>query len=138
MSFDSQFGGPGDRSCSPHATGPLRSIDFRAGCGLAPPSRRGISFGARSETGRFRVASRPPSALGGFEFACLRLPVGPGKPILVAAIVTFFQTGVSPVPPRESIEILAFMEAGYLSKQRGGQTVTIAEVMKRAGAPPEP
>ena len=52
---------------------------------------------------------------------------------LVAAIVTFFQTRTSPVPARETLEILAFMEADALSKERGGQPVPIAEILKRAG-----
>jgi predicted dehydrogenase len=52
---------------------------------------------------------------------------------LVQAIITFFQTGVSPVPERETIEIMAFMEADILSKARGGQPVDIAEVIRQAG-----
>lgn len=52
---------------------------------------------------------------------------------LVQAIITFFQTGVSPVPERETIEIMAFMEADILSKARGGQPVDIAEVLPRTG-----
>ncbi|MBI4621626.1 MAG: gfo/Idh/MocA family oxidoreductase, partial [Verrucomicrobia bacterium] len=52
---------------------------------------------------------------------------------LVQAIVTFFQTGISPVPEQETIEIMAFMEADVLSKARGGQPVKIAEVMKQPG-----
>lgn len=53
---------------------------------------------------------------------------------LVAAIVKFFQTGISPVPPRETLEILAFMEADALSKERGGQPVSIKEILTQAGA----
>lgn len=53
---------------------------------------------------------------------------------LVAAIVKFFQTGASPVPQQETLEILAFMEADALSKERGGRPVKISEVMKRARA----
>jgi predicted dehydrogenase len=53
---------------------------------------------------------------------------------LVEAYVKFFQTGISPVPPETTIEILAFMEAADESKRRGGAPVTIAEVMKIAGA----
>lgn len=52
---------------------------------------------------------------------------------LVQAIVTFFQTGISPVPERETIETIAFMEADVLSKARGGQPVKIAEIMEEAG-----
>ena len=53
---------------------------------------------------------------------------------LLVEVVKFFQTGVSPVPIETTIEILAFMEAADESKRRGGVPVTIAEVMKLAGA----
>jgi hypothetical protein len=53
---------------------------------------------------------------------------------LVEDYIKFFQTGVSPVPIETTIEILAFMEAADESKRRGGVPVTIAEVMKLAGA----
>ena len=53
---------------------------------------------------------------------------------LVEAYMKFFQTGVSPVPIETTIELLAFMEAADESKRRGGAPVTIAEVMKIAGA----
>jgi hypothetical protein len=49
-------------------------------------------------------------------------------------IVKFFQTGVSPVPERETIEILAFMEASDESKRLGGQPVKLADVLKKNGA----
>lgn len=55
---------------------------------------------------------------------------------LVAAIIEFFKTGVSPVPEQETLEILAFMEADALSKQREGRAVEIAEIMQRAQAKP--
>jgi hypothetical protein len=51
---------------------------------------------------------------------------------LVAEIVKFFQTGVAPIAPEETIEIFAFMEAADESKRRGGAPVTIAEVMEKA------
>jgi len=53
---------------------------------------------------------------------------------LVAEIVKFFQTGVAPVGPGETLEIMAFMEAADESKRRGGTEVTLAEVLKKAGA----
>ncbi len=52
---------------------------------------------------------------------------------LVAAIVKFFQTRQSPVPPEETLEIIAFMEADALSKARGGVPVKISEVRQIAG-----
>jgi hypothetical protein len=52
---------------------------------------------------------------------------------LVAAIVKFFRTGQPPVTPRETLEIIAFMEADTVSKSRGGAPVTLPEVLQRAG-----
>ena len=53
---------------------------------------------------------------------------------LVAEAIKAFQTGVVPVKPEETIELFAFMEAADESKRRGGAEVTIAEVLKKAGA----
>jgi hypothetical protein len=53
---------------------------------------------------------------------------------LVEDYMKFFQTRVAPVPLETTIELLAFMEAADESKRRGGAPVTIAEVMKKAGA----
>ena len=50
---------------------------------------------------------------------------------LVAEIVKFFQTGVPPVSPDETLEIMAFMEAADLSKARGGVPVALAEITRR-------
>ena len=54
-------------------------------------------------------------------------PVGSydGYEPLVAAIMKFFQTGVAPVKPAETIEIFAFMEAADQSKKKGGAPVKI-------------
>jgi predicted dehydrogenase len=49
---------------------------------------------------------------------------------LLVAIVDFFQTGKSPVPIDETLEIMAFMEAADLSKARSGAPVAISEVMR--------
>lgn len=54
---------------------------------------------------------------------------------LVREIVKFFQTGQSPVPAEETIEMFAFMEAADESKRRGGIPVTIAEVLEKAKKP---
>lgn len=53
---------------------------------------------------------------------------------LVAAIMQFFQTGIAPVRPAETIEMFAFMEAADESKRRGGTPVKIKEVIKQAKA----
>jgi hypothetical protein len=52
---------------------------------------------------------------------------------LVAEIVRFFKTGVPPVSPDETLELIAFMEAADLSKARGGAPVALTEVT-RSGA----
>jgi hypothetical protein len=53
---------------------------------------------------------------------------------LSVEVLKFFQTGVSPVAPETTLEIMAFMEAADESKRRGGAPVTLAEVLKKAGA----
>lgn len=49
---------------------------------------------------------------------------------LVVEIVRFFQTGIAPVSPEETLEIMAFMEAADLSKARSGQPVKLSELNK--------
>ncbi|MBM3831642.1 MAG: gfo/Idh/MocA family oxidoreductase, partial [Verrucomicrobia bacterium] len=63
-------------------------------------------------------------------------PIGEssGYAPLVAQAIKAFQTGTVPVKPEETIELFAFMEAADESKRRGGAEVTIAEVLKKAGA----
>ncbi len=48
-------------------------------------------------------------------------------------VVKFFQTRVAPVPPEETLEIYAFMEAADESKRSGGCTVKIADVIRKNG-----
>ena len=51
---------------------------------------------------------------------------------LVREIIKFFQTGVAPVSPEETIEMFAFMEAADESKRQGGRPVKLSEVMAKA------
>lgn len=51
---------------------------------------------------------------------------------LVAGIMEFFKTGVAPVKPEETIEILAFMEGADESKVQGGTVVNIKEVIAKS------
>ena len=62
-------------------------------------------------------------------------PGGDYTPFL-REVMKFLQTGIAPVPPEETIEIFAFMEAADESKRQGGCPVKIADVMKKAGATP--
>ena len=45
------------------------------------------------------------------------------------------RTGVAPIAPEETVEMFAFMEAADESKRRGGQPVTISEVIALAQRP---
>jgi hypothetical protein len=51
---------------------------------------------------------------------------------LVREIMKFFQTGVAPVSPEETVEMFAFMEAADESKRQGGKPVKISDVMTKA------
>lgn len=50
---------------------------------------------------------------------------------LVREIMKFFQTGVAPVSPEETIEMFAFMEAADESKRQGGKPVSIRESLAK-------
>ena len=49
---------------------------------------------------------------------------------LVKRIIEFYQTGVAPVSPEETVETLAFMEAADLSKARNGAAVKLSDVAR--------
>lgn len=61
-------------------------------------------------------------------------PVGSfdGYVPLVAEIVKFFQTGVAPVSPDETIEIFTFLEAADESKRQSGAPVKLKAILERA------
>jgi predicted dehydrogenase len=50
---------------------------------------------------------------------------------LVAEIMRFFKSGVPPVSPDETLELMAFMEAADLSKARGGAPVLLTDITSR-------
>lgn len=56
---------------------------------------------------------------------------------LLREIVKFFQTKQPPLAAKQTLEIYAFMEAAEESKRRGGKSITLREVMVKAGAPEE-
>jgi hypothetical protein len=53
---------------------------------------------------------------------------------LVVEVVKFFQTGVPPISPSETIEMFAFMEAADESKRLGGAPVRLDDVIAKARA----
>lgn len=54
---------------------------------------------------------------------------------LVREIITFFETGKTPVSTEETIEMFAFMEAADESKRQDGKPVSIREVLRKASTP---
>jgi hypothetical protein len=44
---------------------------------------------------------------------------------LIREVITFFKTRRSPVPPEETVEIIAFLEAANLSAARQGEPVSL-------------
>jgi hypothetical protein len=56
----------------------------------------------------------------------------PGYRPLVEQIVKFFQTGVAPVQPNETLEILAFMEAADRSWEQNGAPVLLSGILDAA------
>ena len=61
--------------------------------------------------------------------------VGPFKSYtpLLKEIVKFFETGVPPVEEKETLAILAFMEAADESKRKNGTSIDIGSIFKKAG-----
>jgi predicted dehydrogenase len=91
--------------------------DGRTGVYREAKGYGGLARGEKSET-----------AVGAYD----------GYAPLVAAIMKFFQTGVAPVQPEETMEIIAFMEAADESKRQGGALVEIAVAPPRKAAKVRP
>ena len=84
--------------------------------------------------GTFRGTRNGPHAYGGTVFAekaVVTIEPAKGFTSLLKEMVTFFQTGKSPVTAAETLEIYAFMEAADESKRKGGAAVRIADVMAK-------
>jgi hypothetical protein len=57
-------------------------------------------------------------------------PHPPAFQSLLHELLLFFKTGVAPILPEETLEILAFMEATDESKRRGGVPVSLAGIIQ--------
>jgi hypothetical protein len=66
------------------------------------------------------------------ENSIVTLSTFPGYGPMLHQIIHFFETGKSPVDPKDTIEIYAFMEAADESKRRGGVPVSLESVMQKA------
>ena len=92
---------------------------------------------AGDRIGTYRGLRGGKPGYGGTAFgASGTAPVGASdgyRPLLME-IMKFFETGVAPVTPAETIELFAFMEAADESKRRGHIAVKIADVLAKAEA----
>ena len=85
--------------------------------------------------GTFRGIREGSKPYGGLVYGTKGVaPTGSysGYEPLVAEICKFFRTGQAPVPPQETIEMFAFMEAADESKRKGGVPVNLASVIEKA------
>ncbi len=83
--------------------------------------------------GTFRGTRTGPHDYGGIVFGeKATVPIQPANGFdgLMRDIIRFFQTGKSPVPAAETMEIYAFMQAADESKKQGGAVIEISDVMK--------
>lgn len=85
--------------------------------------------------GTFHGNRKGPNEYGGTaigEKAVVKLgPYGGYEPLL-KQIIQFFNTGISPVPIEDTIELYTLMEAADESKRRKGAPVLLADVLKKA------
>lgn len=94
--------------------------------GVWSDGRVGTLIGIRNAAAPYRVT------LFGARAVVDQKPGGDYAPLL-REVMKFFQTGVAPVSPEETIELFAFMEAADESKRRGGVPVPLSEVLAAAG-----
>ncbi|WP_372933861.1 Gfo/Idh/MocA family protein [Mariniphaga sediminis] len=94
-----------------------------------------VGIWADGRVGTFRGTRSGKPDIGGTVFGEKGTRIlGPdeGYELLLKEIARFFETGVTPVKPEETLEVLAFMEAADESKKREGVSVSIQEVMEKA------
>jgi GFO/IDH/MocA oxidoreductase family protein len=80
--------------------------------------------------GPLTAADKPPMIRIWGEGGTTESSPSEGYEGLESAIAEFFQTGRSPVDPAETLEVLEFMSAAQLSKDRGGAQVLLAETRR--------
>ncbi len=90
---------------------------------------------ADGRVGTFRGTRTGKHDYGGTVYLTsgnVRLGPYNGYEPLLREIINYFETGIPPVTPEETIELFAFMEAADESKRRGGASVTLASVREKA------
>ena len=85
--------------------------------------------------GTFRGLRKGRTDYGGIAFGergIRSMGENSGYVSLMNAIAKFFQTGISPVSPEETIEIFTFMEAADESKRLNGASVNLEDIRLKA------
>lgn len=85
--------------------------------------------------GSFRGLRKGRSGYGGNVFGekgILALGNFSGYDALLVKILEFFNTGIPPVKPEETLDIMAFIQAADESKRKGGVPVEIAKIVEKA------
>jgi hypothetical protein len=84
--------------------------------------RLGIVRGTRLTKGDFGCIAHTDVAV--------RVGVASGVPpyyqMMLRQVIQFFETGVSPVAPAETVEIVSFLEGAEISRAQGGRAVSMA------------
>jgi len=106
----------------------VHTPDVDVATGVWEGDRVGIFRGMRlngkgyGDYGGTAYGEKGAKALGGYQ----------GYDPLLKEIIRFFQTGIPPVSPEETLEMFTFMEAADESKRRGGVPVSLAETKQKA------
>lgn len=90
---------------------------------------------ADGRLGTFRALVEGPALYGGTAFTAdgaVEAGGYAGYKVLLDRILDYLVSGEAPVSLDETVEIFAFMEASNLSLERGGKSVSLTEVMKKA------
>lgn len=83
--------------------------------------------------GTFRAIVKGPYIFGGTAFTASKaIPTGgySGYKVLLDQILTFFETGVSPISKEETLELFTFMKASNMSVKAGGAPVSMEKAWK--------
>jgi predicted dehydrogenase len=91
-------------------------------------------YWADDRIGTFRAIVKGPHIYGGTAYTDKKAVIAGGYvgyKVLLEQVLKFFKTGVAPVSKDETLEIFAFMRASNLSKERGGEMVTLEEAYKQ-------
>ncbi|HVR72258.1 MAG TPA: Gfo/Idh/MocA family oxidoreductase, partial [Vicinamibacteria bacterium] len=100
--------------------------------------RVGVMRGQRAGPQTYGAVAYGRNAILSFGAPRPEAPREPSRsayPALLEATLAFFGGGVPPVPPEETLEIMAFMEAADRSKARQGAPVALSEVLAPGGPP---